>query len=189
MVARGVIGHSSVMRDLLFSQRVTRDFPLRFPSWLISFQTTSRDIKNTIFSRSSTSDFIRSNDNRIPLNVVNILFHFSVICDRFSPPLSPPPNPLAPCNPTNPKLCSHWFWKEFWHFFRRRKPPSPPASLRHKEAWAAEETKLDLDNYSDHTYLSLIQQLLPNHTSRHSFPDSSVKVKLRRVGWGHLFGL
>ena len=47
MVARGVIGHSSVMRDLLFSQRVTRDFPLRFPSWLISFQTTSSDIKNT----------------------------------------------------------------------------------------------------------------------------------------------
>ena len=104
MVARGVIGHSSVMRDLLFSQRVTRDVPLRFPSWLISFQTTSRDIKNTIFSRSSTSDFIRSNDNRIPLNVVNILFHFSVICDRFSPPLSPPPPTLW--HPVTPPIQS-----------------------------------------------------------------------------------
>ena len=89
-----MIGHSSVMRDLLFIQRVTRDFPLRFPWWLISFQTTSRDIKNTslwqqllaIFSRSSTSDFISSNDNRILVNVVNILFHFSVMRDRFSPP-------------------------------------------------------------------------------------------------------
>ena len=130
-----MIGHSSVMRDLLFIQRVTRDFPLRFPWWLISFQTTSRDIKNTslwqqllaIFSRSSTSDFISSNDNRILVNVVNILFHFSVMPDRFSTP-SPPPHPLAPCNPTNPKLCSPWFWKEFWHFLRRRKPPSlqPP---------------------------------------------------------------
>lgn len=43
--AWGVIGHRSVMRDLLFLQRVTGDFPLKF-QWLISFETRNRDIKN-----------------------------------------------------------------------------------------------------------------------------------------------
>ena len=38
-----VIWHSRVMRDLLFSQRVTRDFPLKFPWWLMSFEARSRD--------------------------------------------------------------------------------------------------------------------------------------------------
>ena len=35
-----------VMRDLLFLQRLTRDIPLKFPWWLISFETRSRDVKN-----------------------------------------------------------------------------------------------------------------------------------------------
>ena len=41
MRARAQISHvrrdwqSSVLRDFLFSQRVTRDFPLKFPWWLI----------------------------------------------------------------------------------------------------------------------------------------------------------
>ena len=34
-------------------------------------------------SRFSTSGFLRSNDNRILVNVVNILFHFSVMRDSF----------------------------------------------------------------------------------------------------------
>ena len=38
-----VIWHSRVMRDLLFSQRVTRDFPLKFPWWLMSFEARSSD--------------------------------------------------------------------------------------------------------------------------------------------------
>ena len=33
-----------------------------------------------MFSRSSTSDFLRSNNNRILVNVVNISFYFSVVC-------------------------------------------------------------------------------------------------------------
>ena len=38
-----MIRPSSVMGDLQFSQRVTRDFPLKFSWWLISFETKSRD--------------------------------------------------------------------------------------------------------------------------------------------------
>ena len=78
---------SRVMRDLLFSQRVTRDFPLKFQWWLISFKTRSRDIDryDTNFlpqffvDRFSTSGFLTLNDNRILVNVVNILFHFSLM--------------------------------------------------------------------------------------------------------------
>ena len=46
--AKGVIWPSSVMRGLLFLQRVTRDFPLKFLRWLISFETRRRlrDIQN-----------------------------------------------------------------------------------------------------------------------------------------------
>ena len=62
----------------------------------------SIDIKNTkiwdkllaLFSRFSTSDFLRSNDKRMLVNVVNILFYFSVMRDRYPPP---PPRPL--CHP------------------------------------------------------------------------------------------
>ena len=32
----GVIGHSSVMSDILFSEHMMCDFPLKFPWWLIS---------------------------------------------------------------------------------------------------------------------------------------------------------
>ena len=61
----------------------------------------SIDIKNTklwdkllaLFFRFSTSDFLRSNDNRMLVNVVNILFYFSVMRDRHPPP----PRPL--CHP------------------------------------------------------------------------------------------
>ena len=99
LAASGVIWHTSVMRDLLFSQRVTRDFPLKFPLWLISFETRSRHQLLALFSRSSTSDFLSSNDNRILVNVVNILFYFSMIGvmrDSYPPPpsfatLIPPP--------------------------------------------------------------------------------------------------
>ena len=89
LAASGVIWHTSVMRDLLFSQRVTRDFPLKFPLWLISFETRSRHQLLALFSRSSTSDFLSSNDNRILVNVVNILFYFSMIGvmrDSYPPP-------------------------------------------------------------------------------------------------------
>ena len=104
--AWGVTRHGSLMCDLLFSQRWTHDFPLKFPWWLISFETRSRDIKNrwllhhllALFSPSLTSDFFRSNDNRLLVNVVtvNILFYFSVMCDslkncdRYPPPPIPP---------------------------------------------------------------------------------------------------
>ena len=37
-----------------------------------------------LFSRSSTSDFLRSNDNRILVNEVNILFYFSVVHDSLT---------------------------------------------------------------------------------------------------------
>ena len=54
----------------------------------------SIDIRNTklwdkllaLFFRFSTSDFLRSNDNRMLVNVVNILFYFSVMRDRYPPP-------------------------------------------------------------------------------------------------------
>ena len=89
--AWGGIGHSTVMRDLLFSQHVMRDFPLKFPWWLILFLTRHRDIKNRellhqlldLFPRSSNSDFLRSNDNMILVNVVNILYYFSVMRDSL----------------------------------------------------------------------------------------------------------
>ena len=100
---RDVFRHSSVMRDLLFS-RVTLDFPWKFPWWLISFETRSRDRNRqlwhqllALFPRHSTSDFLRTNHNRILVDVVNILFYFSVIRDRLkeigamrdrSPPLT-----------------------------------------------------------------------------------------------------
>ena len=40
-----------------------------------------------LFSRFSTSDFLRSNDKRMLVNVVNISFYFSVMRDRYPPPL------------------------------------------------------------------------------------------------------
>ena len=57
-------------------------------------ETRSRDIKNTkiwdkllaLFSRFLTSDFLRSNDKRMLVNVVNISFYFSVMRDRYPPP-------------------------------------------------------------------------------------------------------
>ena len=37
-----------------------------------------------LFSRSSTSDFLRSTDNRILVNEVNILLYFSVVRDSLT---------------------------------------------------------------------------------------------------------
>ena len=116
LAAWGVTVHSSVMRvmcDLLFSRRLSRDFLLKFLWWLISFETRSRDIKIDrydtkflpFFRVPQTSDFLRSNDNRILVNVVNILFYLSVMRDSLNkisisawcvigPPS--PPSPLPP---------------------------------------------------------------------------------------------
>ena len=84
-----VIGHSIVMRHLLFSQRVTRDFPLKFLWWLISFETKSRNIRKIDSYDTNFLPFllvprhlITSNENRILVNVVNILF-FSVMRDSW----------------------------------------------------------------------------------------------------------
>ena len=41
--------------------------------------TRDRAQITALFPRSSTSDFLRSNDNRILVNVVTILFDFSVM--------------------------------------------------------------------------------------------------------------
>ena len=66
---------------------MTHDFPLKFPLWLISFETRSRDIlKYIAIIPTSTLFFVprplilfRSNDNRILVIVVNILFIFSLM--------------------------------------------------------------------------------------------------------------
>ena len=76
----------------------------------------SIDIKNTkiwdkllaLFSRFSTSDFLRSNDKRMLVNVVNILFYFSVMRDRYPPPPPSAPPALSPglrCPPRGLFLC------------------------------------------------------------------------------------
>ena len=91
-----VIRHSSVMREISLLLRDTWfSFEISvMVKWLISMETRSRDIKNTklwdkllaLFSRFSTSDFFRSSDNRMLVNVVNILNYLSVMRDRYPPP-------------------------------------------------------------------------------------------------------
>ena len=69
------------MRDLKFSQRVTRDFPLKFPLWLISFETRSRDIKIDSWDTNFLPFFLVSR----PLISSDqmILFYFSVKRDKI----------------------------------------------------------------------------------------------------------
>ena len=107
-----VIRHSSVMREISLLLRDTWfSFEISvMVKWLISMETRSRDIKNTklwdkllaLFSRFSTSDFFRSSDNRMLVNVVNILNYLSVMRDRY-----PPPRP--PCHPVFNVLPEDYF--------------------------------------------------------------------------------
>ena len=97
--AWGVIRRSSVMRDLLLSQRVTCDFPLTFPWWL--YETRSRDIKNrwhqplAFFLVPRPLNFVRSNYNGQGYLLMKlILFHFSVMRDRYPPPHPPLCHPV-----------------------------------------------------------------------------------------------
>lgn len=80
----------SVMRDLLFSQGVTLDFPSKFPWWLkYHLKLEAETLKKRVMtptscpSCSSASDFLRSYDNRISVNVVSkyfVLFPFFPFC-------------------------------------------------------------------------------------------------------------
>ena len=91
-----VIRHSSVMCDFT---TITRHviFLWNFRDDWYHLKLGSIDIKNTkiwdkllaLFSRFLTSDFLRSNDKRMLVNVVNILFYFSVMRDRYPPPPRP----------------------------------------------------------------------------------------------------
>ena len=121
----GLIGRSSVMRDLLFSQRVTRDFPLKFPWWFCNRDIKDRQLYQllALFPHSSTPDLLRSNDNRILVNVVNISFHrrdawflkkIGMMRDRFPHP----PHLLASFTrmknlETRLKRLSLWYWTTF----------------------------------------------------------------------------
>ena len=92
----------SVMRDRAQINRVMRDFTTitRHVIFLRNFRDfrhyklEAETLKSTkiwdkllaLFSRFSTSDFLRSNDKRMLVNVVNISFYFSVMRDRYLPP-------------------------------------------------------------------------------------------------------
>ena len=52
-----------------------------------TLKTDGYDNTVALFSRSSTSDFLRFNDNRILDNVVNILFYFSVMRHSLKNPI------------------------------------------------------------------------------------------------------
>ena len=75
---RRVMRDWAQQRDAWFTIFTTCDFRLKFPWWSISFETRSRHQHFVLFSRSSTSDFLRSNDNRILVDVVNMLLYFSI---------------------------------------------------------------------------------------------------------------
>ena len=106
-----VIRHSSVMCDFTTITRHV-NFLWNFRDDWYHLKLGSIDIKNTkiwdkllaLFSRFLTSDFLRSNDKRMLVNVVNILFYFSVMRDRYPPP---PPRPL--CHPVFDVLPEDYF--------------------------------------------------------------------------------
>ena len=113
-----VIRHSSVMCDFT---TITRHviFLWNFRDDWYHLKLGSIDIKNTkiwdkllaLFSRFLTSDFLRSNDKRMLVNVINILFYFPVMRDRFPPPPAPPAlSPCLRCPPRGLFLCVVTLW-------------------------------------------------------------------------------
>ena len=79
------------MRDLLFLQSVMRDFPFKFPWWLILFETRSRDIEIDSYDTNFLPFFlvprplISSDQMIIGYLLTNLTYHsfFSVMRDSF----------------------------------------------------------------------------------------------------------
>ena len=84
----GMIGYNSVMRDLLLSQCMMNDFPWHFcDGWYhlkLEADTLKKDGHDTNFLPffsffNRTSNFPRSNNDRILVNIVNLLTTLDII--------------------------------------------------------------------------------------------------------------